>query len=100
MSSLVIAAHGTRLPEGQQACRALIDRVKTLLPGVTVYDAYVELDLSSWDAMAGLLLIEEAGGYVGAFPGPGGLTVRAPVVGCAAGLVTSLRALLKDGAGI
>ena len=44
MSSLVIAAHGTRLPEGQQACRALIDRVKTLLPGVTVYDAYVELD--------------------------------------------------------
>ena len=37
------------------------------------YDAYVELDLSSWDAMAGLLLVEEAGGYVGPFPGPGGL---------------------------
>ena len=36
------------------------------------YDAYVELDLSSWDAMAGLLLVEEAGGYVGPFPGPGG----------------------------
>jgi myo-inositol-1(or 4)-monophosphatase len=64
------------------------------------YDAYVELDLSSWDAMAGLLLVEEAGGYVGPFPGPGGLTVRAPVIGCAPGLVTPLRALLKDGAGV
>ena len=63
------------------------------------YDAYVELDLSSWDAMAGLLLIEEAGGYVGPFPGPGGLTVRAPVIGCAPGLVPALRALLRDGAG-
>lgn len=64
------------------------------------YDAYVELELSSWDAMAGLLLIEEAGGYVGPFPGPEGLTVRAPVIGCARGIATSLRALLKDGAGV
>ncbi len=45
MSSLVIAAHGTRLPEGQQVCRALVDRVRTMLPGTSVYDAYVELDL-------------------------------------------------------
>ena len=64
------------------------------------YDAYVELDLSSWDAMAGLLLVEEAGGYVGPFPGPGGLTVRAPVVASAAGIAGALRALLKDGAGV
>ncbi len=56
MSSLVIAAHGTRLPEGQQACRALIERVKTLLPGVTVYDAYVELDTPTIaDAVAAAL---------------------------------------------
>lgn len=57
MSSLVIAAHGTRLPEGQQACRALIERgAKTLLPGVTVYDAYVELDTPTIaDAVAAAL---------------------------------------------
>jgi myo-inositol-1(or 4)-monophosphatase len=64
------------------------------------YDAYVELDLASWDAMAGLLLIEEAGGYVGPFPGPGGLLVRAPVIGCAPGIESELRALLQDGAGV
>ena len=64
------------------------------------YDAYVELDLSSWDAMAGLLLVEEAGGYVGPFPGPHGLTVRAPVIACAPGITDALRALLRDATGI
>ena len=44
MSTLVIAAHGTRLAEGQQACRALVERVRGLLPGVAVLDSYVELD--------------------------------------------------------
>ena len=64
------------------------------------YDAYVELDLSSWDAMAGLLLVEEAGGYVGPFPGPDGLTVRAPVIACAPGIADALRTLLRDAADI
>jgi len=62
------------------------------------YDAYVELDLSSWDAMAGLLLVEESGGYVGPFPGPHGLTVRAPVVASAPGIANALRMLLRDSA--
>jgi myo-inositol-1(or 4)-monophosphatase len=53
-------------------------------------DAYVELELSAWDAMAGLLLVDEAGGYTGPFPGPGGLTVRAPVIASARGLGASL----------
>ncbi|WP_341729369.1 CbiX/SirB N-terminal domain-containing protein [Brooklawnia sp.] len=44
MSSLIIAAHGTRVPEGQQTCRALVERVQAMLPGTSVYDAYVELD--------------------------------------------------------
>ncbi len=48
-------------------------------------DGYVEFELSSWDAMAGLLLVEEAGGRVAPFPGRGGLTVKAPVVAAAAG---------------
>ena len=64
------------------------------------YDAYVELDLSSWDAMAGLLLVEEAGGQVGPFPGPGGLTVRAPVIACAPGIADALSMLLRDATGI
>jgi myo-inositol-1(or 4)-monophosphatase len=59
-------------------------------------DAFVELELSSWDAMAGLLLVEEAGGRVGPFPGKAGLTVRAPVVACAAGIAGPLSALVQQ----
>ena len=43
--------------------------------------------------MAGLLLVEEAGGRVAPFPGRGGLTVRAPVVAAAAGIADALDAL-------
>ena len=57
-------------------------------------DGYVEFELSSWDAMAGLLLVEEAGGRVAAFPGPGGLTARARVVAAAAGISDALSALV------
>lgn len=64
------------------------------------YDAYVELDLASWDAMAGLLLVEEAGGHVGPFPGPHGLTVRAPVIASAPGIADALRMLVRDSTGI
>ena len=53
---LVIAAHGTRLPEGQAACRALVARVASMLPGVEVVGAYVELDSPTIaDAVAGAL---------------------------------------------
>jgi myo-inositol-1(or 4)-monophosphatase len=47
------------------------------------FDGFIELSLNAWDALAGLLLIEEAGGYAGPFPGPDGLLVPAPVLGCA-----------------
>jgi myo-inositol-1(or 4)-monophosphatase len=53
-------------------------------------DAFVELELSAWDAMAGLLLVEEAGGRVGPFPGPQGLTARAPVLAAAPGVAAAL----------
>ena len=33
---LVVALHGTRLPEGQAACVALVDAVAARLPGVDV----------------------------------------------------------------
>jgi myo-inositol-1(or 4)-monophosphatase len=58
-------------------------------------DAYVELELSAWDAMAGLLLVEEAGGRVAPYPGPQGLTVRAPVVAAAAGIADALDVIVQ-----
>jgi myo-inositol-1(or 4)-monophosphatase len=58
------------------------------------YDAFIELSLNSWDALAGLLLVEEAGGYVAAFPGPGGLRKPAPALGCAKGLAAELAPLV------
>jgi myo-inositol-1(or 4)-monophosphatase len=50
------------------------------------FDGFIELSLNSWDAMAGLLLVEEAGGYIAPFPGPGGMRVPAPVLGSAMGI--------------
>lgn len=57
-------------------------------------DGFVELELSAWDAMAGLLLVEEAGGRVAAFPGAQGITVRAPVVAAAPGVADALNVLV------
>ncbi len=40
---LVIAAHGSRDPDGVGACRALVDRVRAMLPGRRVTLGFVEL---------------------------------------------------------
>ncbi|WP_116112297.1 CbiX/SirB N-terminal domain-containing protein [Austwickia chelonae] len=40
---LVLAAHGTRDPEGVATCRSFVDRVRRHLPGVHVEEGYVEL---------------------------------------------------------
>ncbi|HZQ62557.1 MAG TPA: inositol monophosphatase [Casimicrobiaceae bacterium] len=53
-------------------------------------DAMIELALSAWDVMAGLLLVEEAGGCVGPYPGPQGITGRAPVIATTATLIDTL----------
>ena len=58
------------------------------------YDGFIELSLNAWDAMAGLLLIEEAGGYVAPFPGPDGIRVPAPVLGCAKGIAEALNRIV------
>jgi myo-inositol-1(or 4)-monophosphatase len=57
-------------------------------------DAFVERELSAWDAMAGLLLVEEAGGYAAPFPGPNGLTTKAPVVATAPGIAAEVNAII------
>ena len=62
-------------------------------------DAYVELQISAWDAMAGLLLVEEAGGYVGPFPGPQGITAPATAIASAPGIASALLSLLDEIAG-
>ena len=59
------------------------------------YDAYVELELSAWDAMAGLLMVEEAVGRVWPFPGPEWLTKRSIVVASAAGIAEELFGLVR-----
>lgn len=53
-------------------------------------DAYCELHMNSWDALAGLLLIEEAGGWVNDFLAGKGLSEGNVVLGCTSGLKDSL----------
>jgi len=53
-------------------------------------DGYVEGHLYAWDALAGLLLIEEAGGRVNAFLHGGGLTQGNPVIAATPALYAAL----------
>jgi myo-inositol-1(or 4)-monophosphatase len=45
-------------------------------------DAYCELHINAWDALAGLLLVEEAGGSINDFLADDGLRRGNPVLGC------------------
>jgi myo-inositol-1(or 4)-monophosphatase len=58
------------------------------------FDGFIELSLNAWDAMAGLLLVEEAGGYAAPFPGPEGIAAPAPVLACARGIGPALTKLV------
>jgi myo-inositol-1(or 4)-monophosphatase len=57
------------------------------------YDGFVELELSAWDAVAGLLLVEEAGGYHVPFA-PATPTAKAPCLACAPGIARELKELV------
>ena len=57
--------------------------------------AFYEPHMHPWDALAGLLLIEEAGGRVGSYPGPSGLVAGGAVVGAAPGIYDRLVALVQ-----
>jgi myo-inositol-1(or 4)-monophosphatase len=59
-------------------------------------DGYCELHMNSWDALAGLLLIEEAGGWTNDFLAGSGLTEGAAILGC----TTELRGVLVELTGI
>ena len=56
-------------------------------------DGFIELQLSAWDAVAGLLLVEEAGGYHLPFA-PAAPTAKAPCVACAPGIAPALTELV------
>ncbi|MCC6198016.1 MAG: inositol monophosphatase [Burkholderiales bacterium] len=59
-------------------------------------DGFIELQLSSWDAVAGLLLVEEAGGYRAPFAPPAP-TAKAMCMACAPGIAKELSALVLRG---
>ena len=48
-------------------------------------DGYCELHMNSWDALAGLLLVEEAGGFANDFFAGDGLREGNAVLGCTPG---------------
>lgn len=57
-------------------------------------DAFVELELSAWDAVAGLLLVEEAGGEHAPFA-PATPTAKAMCIAAAPGIAAALTALVR-----
>jgi myo-inositol-1(or 4)-monophosphatase len=60
-------------------------------------DAYCELHINSWDALAGLLLIQEAGGWTNDFLAGDGLTKGNPVLGCTPELARELASVTGIG---
>jgi len=59
------------------------------------FDAYLEPHMHPWDASAGLLMVEEAGGRILAYPGPNGLQAGGAVIASAPALYDRLRALAR-----
>lgn len=59
-------------------------------------EGYAELHINSWDVAAGLLLVEEAGGWANDFFAGDGMTKGNPVLAC----VPGLRAVLSQTTGI
>ena len=59
-------------------------------------DAYCELHMNSWDALAGLVLVQEAGGWTNDFLGNGGLTQGNPILAC----TPAIRSLLIEAMGL
>ncbi len=59
------------------------------------FDAYLEPHMHPWDALAGLLLVEAAGGRTHAYPGAGGLASGGAIIASAPGIYDALeRAML------
>lgn len=83
------------------ALAALLDRGATVRRGASGAlglawvadgrsDGYAELHMNAWDCVAGLLMVAEAGGRAGRFPGPGGLVAGGPVIAATPGVADAL----------
>ncbi|MBP0579140.1 inositol monophosphatase [Labrys sp. LIt4] len=59
-------------------------------------DGFCELSLKSWDVLAGLLLVEEAGGWTSGFPHGPGLLEDHRVLACAPTIRQSLQDLMPE----
>ena len=59
-------------------------------------DAYCELHTNAWDALAGLLLVEEAGGTINDFLANDGLRRGNPVLAC----TPDLKEIVADAMGL
>jgi myo-inositol-1(or 4)-monophosphatase len=57
-------------------------------------DAYVEMHANAWDCVAGLLLVQEAGGLVSPFLDADGLRIGAPVLAASGGIAGTLSELV------
>ena len=64
--------------------------------GSTTLDAFVELELSIWDAIGALAIVEDAGGFAATFA-PSRPTTKAPCLACAPGIGRALTALTGVG---
>jgi myo-inositol-1(or 4)-monophosphatase len=59
------------------------------------YDAFIEPHMHPWDAAAGLLLVEEAGGRVLPYPGPNGLAAGGAVIAATPAIYDALSACVQ-----
>ncbi|MBA5776045.1 inositol monophosphatase [Stappia sp. F7233] len=59
-------------------------------------DGYVESHINSWDVLAGLVLVAEAGGYVNDFLANDGITKGNPILACS----PALRDFLREQSGL
>jgi myo-inositol-1(or 4)-monophosphatase len=63
-------------------------------------DGYLELHINSWDVLAGMLLVREAGGWTNDFLAGEGLMRGNPIIACTPGLSDRLTALMAVAEGI
>nr|WP_300142402.1 CbiX/SirB N-terminal domain-containing protein [Propionicimonas sp.] len=61
---LVIAGHGTRVNAGAEACAVLVEKVRTLLPGVRVEAGFVELTPPTIDVALDAVLADSPAAVV------------------------------------
>ena len=63
------------------------------------FDAFIEPHMHPWDALAGLTLVEEAGGRILPYPGPHGLSAGGRVIAAAPEIFDALVALDRPAIG-